>query len=203
MTRYRILPALAIVLTILVSDAAAGPPPERGGFFLGFGFGVGNASWDWAFVDGNESEASGVFNLRIGGALREDIVLGLEAWVWAKRWDVLLDDVSIAELQITFNATALAATYFPGNKGVFLRGGIGFGSAKTELKSSFSGGSTATFDPGTDTGVALVGASGYEWRLTKKFALAPQVEILYLGISGDIIENIFEVDGTLQFNWYW
>lgn len=203
MNRCRLFCCLTTVIILAAAAAHAGEPPNRTGFFIGFGLGAGNASWDWAAISGDESEGSGVGNFRLGGAVREDLVLGLETWAWAKNWDILLDGTEIAELQITFAATTFAATYFPGNKGAFIRGGIGFASAKTELKSDLGSGASVTFDPGTDTGVALLAATGYEWRLTRKFALAPQVQLVYLGISGDVIDGVLGIDGTLQFNWYW
>jgi hypothetical protein len=44
-------------------------------------------------------------------------------------------------------------------------------------------------------------AGGYEWRLTRKFALAPQVEFSYQKYDTLGSSNI--VSGTVNFNWYW
>jgi hypothetical protein len=44
---------------------------------------------------------------------------------------------------------------------------------------------------------------GYEWRLTQKFALGPQVEFVYLNIGGDLVDTANFFDATLGFNWYW
>ena len=51
--------------------------------------------------------------------------------------------------------------------------------------------------------LGLLGATGYEWRVTDKFAVGPQVGIVYLPIDSDLIKRAAIGDVSVQFNWYW
>ncbi len=170
--------------------AAAGKPHNRNGFFIGFGVGAGSAGWDWGSetLGGDESTGGGAGNFRIGGAIRNDITVGLESSGWVREEDNATVSLSVATFGVTF---------FPGNMGLYARGGFGFGSANSETEIGDLTLST------TDTGFAFLLATGYEFRLSDKFALGPQVEFAYLGLDGEIIDTAHVVNGSLQFNWYW
>ncbi|MDH3197212.1 MAG: autotransporter outer membrane beta-barrel domain-containing protein [Candidatus Krumholzibacteria bacterium] len=203
-SRYAALAATLATL-VLTGAAHAGKPHDRTGFFIGFGFGGGSASWDWKDPDwGSPDEWSGIGNFRIGGAVKPNLVLHLESSAWVKQWDVV-DGSSggkIGEADLTLSAVTFAATFFPGNMGFYLRGGLGFATANATFSLGSAGGLSVKAES-TDTGLGLVAATGYEWRLTDKFAMGPQVELVFLGIDGDLIDNALFVDGSLQFNWYW
>jgi len=193
----------AVILAVMVAaPAMAGPPAHRTGFYIGLGMGLGMATWDWADPSqfgSAPSEWAGTANFHLGGALRENLVLGAEFQGWAKKWRVerstgeQLGDVTVQMGSLTF-----AATWWPGNVGYYLRGGIGIGRARMELDDG-----NVTVKPAADTGLALLGAMGYEWRITDRFALGPQLEVVYLGVDGDIFGNATVLDGSIQFNWYW
>jgi hypothetical protein len=195
--------ALVLLIAATASQAWALKPHDRGGFYIGFGLGAGAAGWDWAFdLDDEPSEGSGVLHFRIGGAIRDDLTLGFESSTWVKEWDIEGAGLDVGDATISFNAATFAATWFPGNVGFFLRGGIGIGSARTEVSVDLLGDLSVTYDE-TDSGLAVLGATGYEWRLTDKFALGPEVEVFFLGVDGSVVENVVVVDGSLEFTWYW
>lgn len=200
--RPAVAPFLALLILSLAVTAEAGRPHKRTGLALGFGLGGGTAAWDWSQpVFGNANEGSGTGNVRIGGAIRQDLVLGLEASAWAKNYDILVAGQSVGTAKVTFSTTTFAGTWYPGGGGYFVRGGVGLAAAKLEV--TFPVG---PFDSAqhTDSGVGLLAATGYEWRLTDKFAMGPQVELAFLGIhGGELVGNVLIVDGGLEFNWYW
>jgi hypothetical protein len=93
-------------------------------------------------------------------------------------------------------------TFYPGNVGFFVRGGVGFGSVSFEAQ--LDEGPLAGFTLNKDeTGLGLLAAAGYEVRLSRKFALGPQVDYAYLFVGGDLVDSANFVNGSLQFNWYW
>jgi len=202
MKRSLAIVAAAALATALAPAAMAGPPAHRTGFFIGFGLGFGSASWHWA--DSSEygsspDERAGTANFRLGGAIREDLVLGAEFQGWAKKWRIETSTgVQLGEATVQIGSVSLAATWWPGNVGAYIRGGVGIGRAQVELDDG-----NITVKPSADTGLALLGAVGYEWRITDKFALGPQAEIVYLGVDGEIFGNAMIIDGSIQFNWYW
>jgi hypothetical protein len=190
------LVALAVLVVMGASEATARRSHDRGGFYIGFGLGVGAAGWDWAFESEDDpGEGSGVLHFRIGGAIRDDLTLGFESSSWVKDWDLVALGLDLGDAKANFNAATLAVTWFPGNVGFFMKGGVGIATARGEVE-------FLSIDE-TDKGVAVLGAAGYEWRLTDKFALGPEVEVFFLGIDGDLVKDVVVVDGAMEFTWYW
>lgn len=187
MRKTTMLLSTLLTLTCLAAPSVAGThPPDRNGFMIGFGVGGSSAGLE----DADGREASGTFNFRIGYAVRPDLVLHYEGAAWSKTFDGALGD-----LTWTFSTNTAALTYYPPNTGLFLRGGVGFGTASAELA---IGGIKVSDD---ETGFGLLVATGWEWRLTDKFALAPQVEFDYQVL--DQLGSANLIGGGLNFNWYW
>lgn len=185
---------LGAALALVSSPAFAGKPHERTGFYIGFGVGLGGANWtEGSALDGSsEDSGGGAVNFRIGGAIRRDVLIGLESSTWAR---------SENGATLGFQAVTAAVTYFPGNVGAYLRGGLGFGSSSFEVNAAVMGLPVNVSE--TDSGWALLAAGGYEWRLSNKFALGPEIEFVYFGLRGELIDTVGIINGTLQFNWYW
>lgn len=177
---------LTCALALAATPAWAGKyPPDRNGFMIGFGLGGGGAA-----LKGGDREASVTGNFRIGYAMRPDLVLHYEGAAWTKTFDQPIGDVTW-----NFSTNALALTYYPPQSGLFVRGGIGLGTARVQVK---TGGVKVSDD---ETGFGFLLAGGWEFRLTKKFALAPQVGYAYQAL--DTLESSDFFDAGLGFNWYW
>ena len=101
------------------------------------------------------------------------------------------------DANLKLNVTALAMTFFPSNMGLYLRGGIGVGATGIELTQG------TTSVSGSEVGVGLVGAIGYEWRLTTRFAFGPQVEWAFMGTDGEDTGSANFTSLTAQGTWYW
>ena len=186
---------LAMTGVMLVSTPAlGGKPHDRSGFFIGFGLGFGTANYTTgSALDGSTDDSGGgVGNFRLGGALTERVLLGLETSAWVR---------SENNATLTFTALTAALTWYPGDGGAYIRGGFGFGSSKYEIEGVVLG--VPVDVSKTDGGWTLLGAGGYEWRLTDKFALGPQLEVVYLGLGGELIDTASMVNVTLQLDWYW
>ncbi len=186
--------AVGAALALQATAVFAGNPHERNGFYIGFGLGLGSANWtEGSALDGSsEDSGGGAVNFRIGGAIRRDVLIGLESSTWAR---------SENGATLGFQAVTAAVTYFPGNVGAYLRGGFGFGSSNFEVDTQVFGLPVNVSE--TDSGWALLAAGGYEWRLSNKFALGPEIEFVYFGLRGELIDTVGIINGTLQFNWYW
>jgi len=176
----------------LVAMPAAAQPHQRTGFFIGLGLGGGSDNEEYVGGE-SQSEAGGVGNFRLGGALTPDVVLGLESTVFTRT--VEFSDGSDARL--TASVSALAVTWFPSHAGFYFRGGVGVARAQAEFS---SGGITIE---GGENGLGLLVALGNEWRLTQKFALGPQAEFVFLNIDGDAVDTINYAALSAQATWYW
>jgi len=91
-------------------------------------------------------------------------------------------------------------TYFPGNAGFMLRGGLGLALVSADAEeTAFT--PAASFSP--DPGLAVLAAVGYEFRLTEKFALGADFDMLYLDVSDASLDRAYVYGLNLQLNWYW
>ena len=189
----------AALAGLLIAAAASAEPHTRNGLCLGLGFGLESVSWTDADGDRNV-EGSGTGNARAGYAIKPDLVLGIEFWGWAKDYEISTTTLPVP-VDVRLTATTIGVTYFPGNAGFFVRLGAGIAYGRIEVNPPPSVDSVAA-DAEADTGIAVSLAPGYEWRLTPKFALGAQGDIVYLGLGG-ALEDAFGYGLNAQFNWYW
>lgn len=197
--RHWLAIVMALALVSTASAAGAGQwPHERQGLVLGFGIGGGSGQVSWS--DGGFSEASdreGGFggNVRVGYAFSPELMLGFEGASWTRTFtnEGGLDFPDVDETW-TLSASTVALTWFPNGGGFFLRGGIGGGT--TEVK--FTRGDLEV--KGHDSGFGGLLAFGYEWRLTRRFAMGP--ELTFGGMTLDDGWKANFTNLTLGFNWY-
>jgi hypothetical protein len=176
--------ALAILLTAAIAPASAGQKPQNhDGWNLGFGFGGAGAVLNVDGAGSSDREGGGMGNFRVGYPLNERFSLQFEGNAWTKTEN---------DVTVTFSASTFGVAWFP-NEGLVLRGGIGFGGTTV----SVSSGNTTTTE--SETGLGLHAAIGYDFRLTRTFALGPQVDAGYAGFDGGD-SNWFGLG--LNFNWY-
>jgi hypothetical protein len=171
------------------------------------GFGLGGASLGYGrsfsgsyfgLPAGRRGGVTG--NLRIGYAVRNDLVIHLESNAWIKHYDEVhaLTGSSMfsspARIEVYSTSTA-ALTYYVPRTGMFLRGGAGIGRAESFV--------TKRNETTGNVGVALLAAGGWEWRLGEKFALAPQVELAHINLHTSYQKSSNTIGGGLGFDWYW
>ncbi len=182
--------ACAVVSVILLAmsvpslAAAAGPYPQtRQGWLVGFGVGGGSAAIS---VDGTSSdrEAGGAGSFRVGYAFQPELSLELNANTWTKTEN---------SVTLSFSVATAAINYYPGASGLVLRGGIGAGSADATIQVG------RTRISGNESGLGLTFGAAYEFRVTRTFAIGPQVDYSLAKFS-DFDSN--HVIGGLGFNWY-
>jgi len=188
MRHLRIAALLALILALAAPASAGTWPHEREGFTIGFNVGGGSATAKP--VQGEDSSGGGGFGaFRLGWALSNQFLLGLESSAWVGKADTVLDP----DADLTLTSYKLNFTWYPAAKGWFIRAGFGGGSA--EVSSDIAGG-TASFE---ETGGSFGFGAGHEWRLTREFALGVAAAFN----PADLDENDFEFWGfSAQFNWY-
>jgi hypothetical protein len=177
--------SVAALLLLPAGIATAGQwPHERDGVVLGVNLGGGSAGVNILGFD-LDREGGAAGNIRVGYAFQNQFALGLEGNAWTKEVD---------GVTWSFSVVGAAFTYYPSGQGFYVRGGIG--SGKVEIKAS-SGSRSVT---ASDTGPGLLGAMGYEWRLSRTFALGPQVDYGYAKVNDDLSINY--VNFTVGANFY-
>jgi hypothetical protein len=136
---------------------------ERDGFMFGLGFGGGSRGLERS----DESEGTTILNSRIGYVVRRDLVLN---------WETTSSELSRSSL--TYTANALGITWFPQNTDTFVRGGVGWGTRSSAW--TFWGGSNSR------TGLAVLIAAGYEWRVATRYTLGPHIEFSWMNLDRDV-----------------
>jgi hypothetical protein len=197
-TLCRALVAGALALAAL-APAGHAEPHVRNGWFAGFGYG---GSWGQVnFEDDQRAEWSGTWTARAGYALDQDLLLGVEYLRWAKDYAIATLDGDIP-VGVALSGTLLAVSYFPGNAGFMLRGGLGVATADVDEEPP-AGVEPQLAGVSPDAGLAALVCAGYEARLTARFALGAVFEVLYLGVSDDALDDAYVYGLNVQFNWYW
>ncbi len=192
--------ATTVVAAVSSAGLARAEQPSRTGFSAGFGLGGASVSWTWP--DGERRrEESGAGNARAGWAVSQGVLLGIELWAWSKDYEIGSAPEDVPANVTVWTATA-AATYYPGNTGFFLRGGLGLGQGRAEISPPASVDFPVSGES-SDTGLALLGATGYEAGVTKHMTLGGAMHIVYAGIDAAPFDNVLGYGLTAQLNWYW
>jgi hypothetical protein len=151
----------------------APPEKERGNWYIGFGLGGGDGALTprggLAAALGKDrlrfSGDKGSFNFRIGATASPKLLLGLDTGA------VVASDDRVALGGATYKATSsltyydAAFMFFPWERGLFLRGGVGLSSASFILE----GGGTKT--EVSANGLNVLGGVGYAFWLGRSFNL--------------------------------
>lgn len=166
-----------------LARAAGSYPQTREGWLVGFGAGGGSAG-----VSGDSQREGGFAgSFRVGYAFQPEISLELLSSVWTK---------SENNTDVTFSVGGVGIGYYPnaqGLEGLVLRGGVGFGDVSVGASSG------GTRFSASESGFGFTVGAAYEFRVTRTFAIGPQVDFGYLSING---ESANFVNGSLGFNWY-
>jgi len=180
---FAVLTAILTLATTSVAQAGS-HPHERDGVLLGFNLGAGTAGVNFTGVD-SDREGGFAGGLRVGYAFTPELAVGLDGTFWSKEVD---------NETWSFDVGAASLTYYPGAGGFFVRGGVGVGTMEFKTE---SGGVTFS---ASDDGFGFLLGTGYEWRLSQKFALGPEIDYSYAKVSDDISLNF--VNFTAGLNWY-
>lgn len=183
--------ALAITVTLVGAPAADANEHARGGFFIGFGLGFGADQEE--YTNGSDDGGGGSGNFRLGGAVSPSWALGLESTGFVRQ-----TEEGGADLTRQLNIAAFAATWFPEAGGLYVRAGLGIAVARAELDVPNFANLEAE-----EGGLGLLGAVGYEWRLSQKFALGPQFQYAHATFDNEYLESIGFWSLTGQLNWWW
>ncbi|HKQ59201.1 MAG TPA: outer membrane beta-barrel protein [Candidatus Eisenbacteria bacterium] len=179
-----ILFAVALAALAPASPAAAASHPHtRQGWLVGIGLGAGGLQVGDSGVSSNR-ETGGVGSLRAGYAFNSKLSLELDGTAWTR------DDQGT---RFTFAVSGVGLNFYPGESGLVLRAGVGGGTGKVEQQ---QGNVTVS---ATENGLGLMGGIGYEFRVTPRFALGPQVNVGWADLDS------FNADwftGELAVCWY-
>jgi hypothetical protein len=191
----RLLSGLILVLPLiglLPGAAFAEEHYREGRLVLGGYLGVGNA-WLGSDVPVEDSSERGLGgNFRIGYGMSPEWFVGIETSAWA---DVGSNDVG--ETDISFQTFGPSVAWYPGAKGFYLRGILGW----SWLSFSVQPTGESTYKSDT-SGWGASFATGFEWRITPSLAIGPQIDLGYLDV-GEVQSLTTSLGERFDFSAYW
>jgi len=176
------------LIALLVPAMALGQQPVRKGFTLGFDLGGGGGKAEYDFIDDDEfesGEGGGAFSLRIGYAPNQKLVLAYDSAAFSFEKE--------PSTRTTLAVGGFGATWYPSGGGGFIKGVLGFSRVEVEIQ----------FDDldvsGDGGGFGTLIGGGYEFRLSRSFALVPAAQLAFAQFD-DANANWFAI--MLGFHWY-
>ncbi len=149
------------------------PQKQRGSWYIGFGLGGGDGSLrlrdagSMSFEDYvGPSPTQLTLNFKVGATMTPKLLLGFDITAIRSAWE---DGGNTAAAQVT-NYMAVA-TYFPTERGFFLRGGAGLSVFGVEAEAT-----GASFSDST-SGVSVLGGIGYAFWLGRSFNLTLNLDL--------------------------
>ncbi len=149
------------------------PPKTRDRWYIGFGFGGGDgkaanetASATFKEMNLDRSSTTVFMNFKMGATLTPKLLLGGDISAISSGADS--DGVTTSVAVVNLDAVA---TYFPMERGLFLRGGLGRSSVGYSVDAYGYGDAD-----GTATGFNVMGGVGYAWWLGRQFNLTANLD---------------------------
>lgn len=181
--------AAACVCALVVVAAAARPavaeihPSVRQGWLLGLGVGGGSAQ-DTGGGGSSDRESGAAASVRVGYAFDPRLSLELDGTGWTREQ---------GGTRVIFSVWAPTLNYYPGQEGLVLRAGVGWGSGEALQQSGNVTISTR------ESGLGVLAGVGYEFRVTRRLALGPQIHGGWMDLDSF---NANWVTFDLGFHWY-
>ena len=157
---------LSALLTALLATTAFAQGQTRQGFWIGGGMGYGSMGLGCSTCAGVGREGSVTGYVKLGGTLRQNILLGVESNVWTK---------SQGTGRVTMGNFSGAAYWYPmPTQGLFIKGGAGYSRLAVD-----DGVSTAS-----DGGFGILGGLGYDIRAGRNLSITPVANWYRGGFNG-------------------
>jgi hypothetical protein len=144
--------------------------------------------------------------LQVAYAIRQSLSVGFETPSWSQ--DISGDTWKVRMSVVT-------ASWYPDGGQFYVRGGFGLGAvtAKDNYQHVISTTKRILTAPAPpvpivsereysrlDDGIGLIAATGYEWSVYKRLALAPEVRFAYLTLTDRVFLHMF--DASLAARWW-
>ena len=182
--------ALIIVAAGTTVSAQKKPPrPHRSGLWGEVASGPGSVRVACSGCTNVVTARGPTSILRIGGTVSDHVLIGVEIFTHLDRaFGFVPKDTSATAETGTIAAVVL---WYPGRHGLFFKGGVGPAFGQFSLPSS-----PTTADTSRGGGVGLTFGVGWDWSISRKFAITANVSS-YVTAVGDIVLPGRRVDDVI------
>lgn len=212
-----LLAIVSLMACLQTGPASALKPHVREGWLVGLSYGYSQGNIDWANVDQGTYKGGVTPQIRFGRMLSRKLALGVEyhGWMLEKGGVILnLGEPIPLKVRSSLQSVTLAATWYPGNpgsalEGFYVRGGTGYGWAGFTIVE-------IPIDPEEhvpieqehgerkdESGLGFNLQLGYEFRLSRTFAVGLGLGFDYLSINEEIYKSAYYFPIALTAAWYW
>jgi Outer membrane protein beta-barrel domain len=185
----------------------AQPVPQRGTWYIGFGVGTGAGAFHLddgtrrTFADAVGGDVTSLFfNFKVGGTVSPRLLLGFDLSTLSTHGTSA--DVAGFTFDTSVQVTNLDAmvTFFPFERGLFLRGGLGLATLYVKDFGFFG----VVGESHTRTGVGAVLGAGYAFWLARSFNLTLNLDLSAqsYGKSAGREKDSSAANLWLGFDWY-
>jgi hypothetical protein len=178
---------VAIVLaSLVVSGPAAAEQYDRppGSIFAAFNLGAG---WGRARVDTqtitvaeSATQTGALWGFRVGRALSEVVVLGID---YVGYHSVTDDPAVYDEIESEFWVIGPSLSWYPSSTGFFIKGSAGWGGVKFRVVENDAAARAE------DSGLGLVGSIGYEIPVNARLSLGIQLDYVWMSVNEVQVAN--------------
>jgi hypothetical protein len=141
----------ALLTVLLASTSFAQQAQTRDGFWIGGGLGYGSLGCEGC--TDRTGAPSGY--LKLGTALRQNILLGIETNGWTK---------SEFDARLTMGNVSGAVYFYPmATMGLFVKGGAGYSALNV----------SSDVGSGTESGLGMILGAGYDVRVARNLSITP------------------------------
>lgn len=181
--------AFVAVLAVIIAAPAAAQRPPRSGLWAESVSGMGFTRVATSGTDEVTPAFGAAFTFRIGGALSDRVLLGIENFGFLDETFTLSSEDTAVVAQ-TGNV-AIVVVWFPGPSRLFLTGGVGIGEGRFTVTS-------ATGPPVTarGTGVGLTFGVGFDHPISRKFSVTGAAGAAIVAL-GDVVLPASRVDDVI------
>jgi hypothetical protein len=159
----------ALLTVLLASTSFAQQAQTRQGFWIGGGMGLGSMGISCEGCPDFDRESGLSGYLKLGGTLRENVLLGVETNGWTK---------SEGGVTLTMGNVSGAAYWYPmATTGLFIKGGVGY----SVVDDGFS----------NEGGFGVLAGLGYDVRVGRKLSITPVANWFrgaYDGLSANVLQ---------------
>jgi hypothetical protein len=156
----------ALLAAVLATSASAQQAQTRQGFWIGGGMGYGSMGLHCTGCTGVDRQGGVSGYLKLGGTLRENILLGVETNGWRK---------SEGGATVTMGNLSGAAYWYPmPTNGLFIKGGVGYSVLSVD----------DGFSNANDSGLGVLGGMGYDIRVGRNLSITPVANWFRGGFDG-------------------
>ncbi|MFZ2950163.1 MAG: hypothetical protein WA003_11810 [Desulfuromonadaceae bacterium] len=191
MRKFLLMVVCAVSVSALFCGKARAESYVHDGFFLRIapGFGWNTTSSDTGGIERELSGVSGMFNVAIGGAVAQDLILHLDvSGVGTSDPEEKINGTERSS-NVSSSSTSLAALgmtyYFPSN--VYVTGAVGIAKSRNK-----SGGIKDTTDNGFGVNVMV----GKEWWVSDNWGIGVAGQFLYTNCPDKVVGDTFDVKST-------